>query len=281
MTHDKINAAKNVPGSTAYQKNILQNFHQFSKNKEYGSRNRISRTEEESKEWQKNNDVIDNNENKDTNKNRNKAFHSSGSSGDSSSISVAEKRRRDLGYALSYCVAFSPDLKKCKCNVHENHITVRTAYNYSMYEYLQDKMTLYTDSLKVMTNKLFSNKLHLSQSRGDSNLNSELGKREYREFPRCTTHAAVTLITVGWAEDYNAGTMDRILESWCGPKVKSWKLCFLIYFFVLFYTVLYCFILYNFIFIYFSFYFSHSLCFLILIILSTNSSLSDNSTSSD
>jgi hypothetical protein len=25
---------------------------------------------------------------------------------------------------------------------------------------------------------------------------------------------------VGWAEDYNEGIMDQILESWCGPKVR-------------------------------------------------------------
>ena len=65
MTHDKINAAKNVPGSTAYQKNVLQNFNQLNKNKENGSKKRIN-IREESKEWQKkNNDIIDNNENKD------------------------------------------------------------------------------------------------------------------------------------------------------------------------------------------------------------------------
>jgi hypothetical protein len=217
MTHDKINAAKNVPGRTAYQKNILQNFNQLNKNRENGSK-KIITVREEPKEWQKNNDVIDNNENKDTNKNRNKAFH--GRSRDNSSVSVEEKRWSDLGYALSYCVAFSPDLKKCKCNVHENHITVRTAYNYSMYEYLQDKMTLYADSLKGMANKLLSNRMHSSQSRRDSNVNLEFDKREYRELSQCTTHAAVTLITVGWAEDYNEGIMDQILESWCGPKVR-------------------------------------------------------------
>ena len=217
MTHEKITAAKNIPGGILYQKNVLQIFNQL--NKENENKNRIS-TREESKERQNRNDVINNNEIKNKNMNKSKAYYSRLVG--NSSASVQEKRRSHVGYALSYCVAFSPDLKKCKCNIHENHITVRTAYNCSLYEYLQDKMTAYTVSLKVMANKFILNQTPLSRRRRDSKLDIDEGV--YKELSQCTTHAAVTLITVGWAEDYNAGTMDPILESWCGPKVKCWNI---------------------------------------------------------
>ena len=287
MTSEIINAAKNVLGGVGSTKNILQNINLSSKV--------VQSISKELNKWQSttviNNDNDNNNSNSNLNDNRNQNNNNyknrndnriSNNDNNKDNIfdntlkfnkSTKEEQSKGPGLALSYCIAFSPDLKKCLCNVHDNHITVRTARIITMSEYLQDKMMSYEQSMKAMANKLLSRDKYrkkrriLLEGNKDKNKNKEKGKDkdkdrdkdrdkdkdsdehkdkdEDKDTSHCARYAAVTLITVGWAHDYDDGTMDPILESWCGPKVTNAAIFYhnslhsLLFHFILFYFVLF------------------------------------------
>ena len=239
MTYDRINAAKNVLGSIGSAKNILQNINLSSKV--------VQSVSKERNNWRNNdnnNNVNDNMNDKNKNKNKNKNNeknsdkknnHDNTNEGNiindmsKLNISIKERRSKGPGLALSYCIAFSPDLKKCLCNVHEDHVTIRTAriITITMSDFLQDKMTSYEMSMKAMANKLLSRDKYYDKRRILQEGNEDEDKDKNKS--HCARYAAVTLITVGWAHEYDEGTMDQILESWCGPKVTntpSFILCY-------------------------------------------------------
>ena len=248
--YERINAAKNVLGGMGSTKNILQNINLSSKI--------VQSVSKELNKWQdstvinndnnnSNNNNLNDNRNHDYNKNRNDKRISNNDKNKDNIIddmlklntSTQEEQSKGPGLALSYCIAFSPDLKKCLCNVHENHITVRTARIITMSEFLQEKMTSYEKSMKAMANKLLSRDKYQKKRRTllegniDINKNKDRGKDKDqdsdehkdkdkdKDTSHCARYAAVTLITVGWAHEYDDGTMDPILENWCGPKVTS------------------------------------------------------------
>lgn len=119
------------------------------------------------------------------------------------------------GLSTAYCANFSPDLKKCNCNIHGDQIAVRTSICG-----VEDKD--YRDVMTVQHRQQMQNRSdNEDQSKSLKALKSPEFKRNERRKWRspCTTFAAVTLITVTSMEEYQAGTLDQMLQSWCGPKV--------------------------------------------------------------
>ena len=231
VTYGRIHAAKNVLGGISSTKSILRNVNLSSKvvqSKELNKRQHTTVTNSDNN----NDNVNDKNKNK-NNDNNNK--YDNNNKDKIIDISIKGKQSKDPGLALSYCIAFSPDLKKCLCNVHGNHITVRTAKIITVSEFLQEKMTSYEKTMKAMANKLLSRDKDKDKDRNkdkDEDEDKDKDKHKHKDKDKdedededkkshCARHAAVTLITVGWAHEYDEGTMDPILESWCGPKVTN------------------------------------------------------------
>lgn len=120
-------------------------------------------------------------------------------------INSANHSNSRFGLSTVYCAAFSPDLKKCVCNIHGDQIAVRSS--------ICDLDTTDTLQHSHSTIKGESNSLAVQKL-------PEINQTNKRErTSSCTSYAPVTLITVASFEDYQAGTLDQMLESWCGPKV--------------------------------------------------------------
>jgi hypothetical protein len=124
-------------------------------------------------------------------------------SDNSSSLNVSS------GLSTAYCAAFSPDLKRCTCNIHGDQIAVRisscgldTLQHSPEIQELDSAIKRESDSLLVPRLLKFND--------------TKIRKRT----SRCASFAPVTLITVVSFEEYQAGTLDHMLESWCGPKVR-------------------------------------------------------------
>lgn len=112
------------------------------------------------------------------------------------------------GLSTVYCAAFSLDLKKCICNIHGDQIAVRRSSCGS--NTLPHSQVILNSTTEIESE---SNVLTLLRSSDFS------GTKDKKRTSPCTSFAAVTLITVASFEEYQAGILDSMLESWCGPKV--------------------------------------------------------------
>jgi hypothetical protein len=106
------------------------------------------------------------------------------------------------GLSTVYCAAFSSDLKKCTCSIHGDQIAVRsTICGLDCLPHNQEIPSL-NSTIAGESNSLIVPRL-----------------LKFNETSPCASFAPVTLITVASFEEYQAGTLDRMLQSWCGPKV--------------------------------------------------------------
>ena len=106
-----------------------------------------------------------------------------------------EVRTENLGsHSMSYCAAFSEDLKKCTCNVRRDDIRVIPIIHVPI----------------TVTERRHAN-VHLSTKNDEDGVNPVA--------TACTFSSSITLITVASRHEYYAGSVDRLLQHWCGPKV--------------------------------------------------------------
>ena len=106
-----------------------------------------------------------------------------------------EVRTENLGsHSMSYCAAFSEDLKKCTCNVRRDDIRVIPNIHVPI----------------TVTERRHAN-VHLSTKNDEDGVNPVA--------TGCTFFSSITLITVASRHEYYAGSVDRLLQHWCGPKV--------------------------------------------------------------
>ena len=119
------------------------------------------------------------------------------------------KENINSSLATTYCAAFSKDLRRCLCNVRRRDIEVRT-YNALSPNDIMDRNGREMSHGPSDTH---------SKPRGDTTRDH---REEYRSTSNapCTSHSAVTLITATTLKSYRSGTLDLMLESWCGPKVR-------------------------------------------------------------
>ena len=96
--------------------------------------------------------------------------------------------------SMSYCAAFSKDLKKCTCNVRRDDIRILP--------YIFNKPI-------VMGHVRARIQEGTVVDEGNASTIINL----------CSFSSSVTLITVTSREDFFAGSVDRLLMNWCGPKV--------------------------------------------------------------
>jgi hypothetical protein len=125
-------------------------------------------------------------------------------SNNSSSLNVSS------GLSTAYCAAFSPDLKRCTCNVHGDQIAVRSSRcGLDTLQHSQETQELNSAIKRESDSLLVPRLLKFNET------------KKRKRTSRCASFAPVTLITVASFEEYQAGTLDHILESWCGPKVPA------------------------------------------------------------
>ena len=94
-------------------------------------------------------------------------------------------------YSMSYCAAFSKDLKRCTCNVRRDSIRILPSTLNSSVRARIQKITVADQGYVSTTNRI------------------------------CPLTSSVTLITVTSRDDFYAGSVDRLLKNWCGPKVRD------------------------------------------------------------
>ena len=99
--------------------------------------------------------------------------------------------------SMSYCAAFSKDLKKCTCNVRRDDIRI-LPYNFNKPIVMGHVRARIQEGTVV----------------DEGNVSTIVNL--------CSFSSSVTLITVTSREDFFAGSVDRLLMNWCGPKVGDY-----------------------------------------------------------
>ena len=124
-------------------------------------------------------------------------------------VKSSPKENVNGSLATVYCSAFSKDLRRCLCNVRRYDIEVRT-YRTSY----PPSDTMDRNGREMSRGKSGIN----GKARGDTVREHKEGSRSNSNTP-CSSHSAVTLIAATTIKAFRRGTLDLMLESWCGPKV--------------------------------------------------------------
>ena len=103
---------------------------------------------------------------------------------------VAEEEGKE-SHSMSYCAAFSEDLKRCTCSVRRDSIRILPPTLNSSVRTKIQKITVADQGNVITTNRI------------------------------CPLTSSVTLVTVTSRDDFYAGSVDRLLKNWCGPKVRD------------------------------------------------------------